>query len=138
LEELNHLAGARSVESRFPFWDPRVVRFCLSLPASVKRKQGVGRQILRSGLAPVLPNRVQTRTDKTGFRSSVTHALTHSALDLQSATKDLEEVLAPYVDIEVARSAVDRFLSDPATARSVDVISVLQILRLGYFLNEGT
>jgi len=136
LEELNHLASARSVEPRFPFWDLRVVEFCLSLPPSVKRKQGVGRQILKFGLASVLPNQVRTRTDKTGFRPSVTHALAHSALDLQSVAREMEEALAPYVDVEVARSTVDRFVQDPDAARPADVIAVLQLLRLGCFLKQ--
>jgi asparagine synthase (glutamine-hydrolysing) len=138
LEELNHVASTRSVEPRFPFWDPRVVEFCLSLPPSVKRNQGTGKQILRSGLAPVLPEKVRTRTDKTEFRASVTHALVHSALDLQSVAKEMEDALDPYVDIEVARSTVDRFVHDPFAARRADTISVLQILRLGSFLEQDS
>lgn len=136
LEELNHLASAHSVEQRFPFWDPRVVEFCLSLPSRVKRKRGVGRQILRSGLASLLPDPVRARTDKTGFRPSVTHALAHSALEVQSVVREMEEVLAPYVDVEVARATVDRFTQEPRAARPVDEVAVLQLLRLGSFLKQ--
>lgn len=136
LEELNHLASARSVESRFPFWDLRVIEFCLSLPSSVKRKQGVGRQILRSGLAPVLPDQVRTRTDKAEFRPSVVHALVHSTLDVKSVVNSMEDTLAPYVDVEVARSTVDRFVQDPLAVRPADVVAVLQVLRLGFFLDQ--
>jgi asparagine synthase (glutamine-hydrolysing) len=137
LEELNHLASAHSVEPRFPFWDLRVVEFCLSLPSRTKRSQGTGKQIIRSGLAPILPDQVRTRTDKTEFRPSVIHALTHSALDMRPVLKRIEDVLAPYVDMEVTRSTVDRFMQDPTAACPRDAISVLQILRLGYFLEQA-
>ncbi|WP_263808721.1 asparagine synthase (glutamine-hydrolyzing) [Salinibacter sp.] len=136
LEELNQGASLRSVEPRFPFWDPRVVEFCLSLPADVKRKHGVGRQILRSGLTGVLPDRVRARTDKSEFRPSVVYGLTNSALDVQTVIEEMEDALAPYVDVDVARSTVDRFVQDPPASNPADTVSILQVLRLGFFLEH--
>ncbi|WP_103028998.1 asparagine synthase (glutamine-hydrolyzing) [Salinibacter altiplanensis] len=133
LEELNQMASLRSVEPRFPFWDPRVVEFCLSLPSDVKRTRGIGRQILRSGLRTVLPERIRARTDKSEFRPSVIQALTRSSLDVQTVIEGMEDALAPYVDMNVARSTTDRFAQDPSGASPADVVSVLQLLRLGFF-----
>jgi asparagine synthase (glutamine-hydrolysing) len=48
----------------------------------------------------------------------------------------MEDALAPYVDLEVARATVDRFAQDPRAARPVDVVAVLQLLRLGFFLEQ--
>ncbi|WP_263784465.1 asparagine synthase (glutamine-hydrolyzing) [Salinibacter grassmerensis] len=138
LEELNQMASLRSVEPRFPFWDPRVVDFCLSLPSEVKRKRGVGRQILRSGVGSVLPEQVRTRTDKAEFQPSVVQSLTRSALDVQTVIEGMEDSFAPYMDVEVVRSTVDRFTQAPSAARSVDLVSILQVLRLGYFLDHRT
>ena len=136
LEELNQLASARSVEPRFPFWDPRVVMFCLSLPPDVKRSRGVGRQILRSGLASLLPDQVRSRTEKTEFRPSAVRALAHSAADVRATVQEMMDSLAPYVSPEAVRSTVNRFARDPFDAQVTDVVAVLQILRLGSFLER--
>jgi asparagine synthase (glutamine-hydrolysing) len=137
LSELNLLASMRSVEPRFPFWDPRVVEFCLSVPSRVKRKQGVGRQILRSGLASVIPRRVRPRTDKTNFRHSVIHSLASSSSSVRDTVERMGDELAPYVNLETLHSAVERFEQDPINAPPMDLSAILQTLRLGYFLKRS-
>ncbi len=134
LEELNQMASAHSVEPRFPFWDRRVVEFCLSLPPRVKRRRGVGRQILRSGLSPLLPDRIRTRTKKTEFRRGVVYALTHSSSDVRTAVTEMSDALAPYLDMDTVHSTVGRFLRRPFDVPPADIVAVLQVLRLGYFL----
>ncbi len=137
LEELNQMASLRAVEPRFPFWDPRVVEFCLSLPSDVKREQGVGRQIVRSGLSPALPDKIRTRTDKTEFRRGVVYALTHSSFNVQAVIAGMTDALAPYVDMDAVHETVDRFAKHSLDARPADTVAVLQILRLGYFLSSA-
>ncbi|MCS3697003.1 asparagine synthase (glutamine-hydrolyzing) [Salinibacter ruber] len=137
LEELNQVASLRAVEPRLPFWDPRVVEFCLSLPSDVKREQGVGRQIVRSGLSPALPDKIRTRTDKTEFRRGVVYALTHSSFNVQAVIAGMTDALAPYVDMDAVHETVDRFAKHSLDARPADTVAVLQILRLGYFLSSA-
>jgi asparagine synthase (glutamine-hydrolysing) len=79
LEELDRVAGALSVELRHPFFDHRLVEFCLSLPAKQKLHQGWTRLIMRNAMEGILPSEVQWRSAKTDF----TPAFSRSLLVLQ-------------------------------------------------------
>ncbi len=71
LEVLARTADAFSIEYRFPFWDKRLLEFCLSLPASQIFKNGYSRSILRRSMKDVIPSKIQWRPDKTDFLPSV-------------------------------------------------------------------
>jgi asparagine synthase (glutamine-hydrolysing) len=71
LEVLYRTADAFSIEYRCPFWDKRLVEFCLSLPASQIFKNGYPRSILRRGMNNIIPPKIQWRPDKTDFLPSV-------------------------------------------------------------------
>ena len=58
---------AHSIEARAPFLDHKLVEFCLSLPPSFKFQGGVTKRILRSSLCDLLPARIVSRLQKTGF-----------------------------------------------------------------------
>lgn len=67
LEELDALCGAHRMEPRFPFWDKRLVEFCLALPADQKLCDGWSRVIMRRAMEGLLPKKVQWRLTKTSF-----------------------------------------------------------------------
>ena len=56
-----------SIEARVPFLDYRLVEFMLSLDSEYKIKNGVTKQVLRDGLASILPQKIKERTSKLGF-----------------------------------------------------------------------
>ena len=58
---------AHSIESRVPFLDFRLVDLVYSLPSDYKLKRGVTKRILRDGLAGIIPQKIQNRTNKMGF-----------------------------------------------------------------------
>jgi len=63
-EDRNSMAF--SIESRLPFLDHRLVDFLLSVPASLKIKNGWTKYLLRQSL-PELPEAIRWRRDKQGF-----------------------------------------------------------------------
>lgn len=67
LEILDRTARARGLEVRFPFFDRRLVEFCLALPADQKLRNGYGRYILRAAMHERLPDPVRTRLSKVDF-----------------------------------------------------------------------
>jgi asparagine synthase (glutamine-hydrolysing) len=67
LEILDRTARARGLEVRFPFFDRRLVEFCLALPADQKLRNGYGRYILRTAMHGRLPDPVRTRLSKVDF-----------------------------------------------------------------------
>lgn len=67
LEEMDALCAAHGMEPRFPFWDKRLVEFCLALPAEQKLSGGWSRVVMRRSLEGVLPEAVRWRRTKINF-----------------------------------------------------------------------
>ncbi len=65
LEIIDKAAAMYGIEPRFPFWDKRLVEFCLALPPKQKFHYGWTRFILRQGMNNILPKEVQWRVGKT-------------------------------------------------------------------------
>jgi asparagine synthase (glutamine-hydrolysing) len=57
---------------------------------------------------------------------------------VQTVIEEMEDALAPYVNMDVVRSTVDQFAQNPLEARPVDVVSILQVIRMGFLkIPEG-
>ena len=55
LEVHDSAAAAFSIEKRYPFWDKRLVEFCLSLPPQQKLYRGWTRMVMRRAMEDILP-----------------------------------------------------------------------------------
>jgi asparagine synthase (glutamine-hydrolysing) len=64
LEVLDKSSSAFSLEPRYPFFDARLIEFCLSLPTEQKLFRGWDRIILRRAMKGILPQEVQWRQKK--------------------------------------------------------------------------
>lgn len=64
LEELDKLSAAFSIETRYPFFDKRLIEFSLALPPEQKLFDGWDRIILRRAMVNILPEKVQWRKEK--------------------------------------------------------------------------
>ncbi|MDQ6771360.1 MAG: asparagine synthase-related protein [Gemmatimonadota bacterium] len=72
LEVADRAAAGFSLEPRYPFFDKRLVEFCLALPARQKLNGGWTRSVMRRAMTGILPPEVQWRGDKTDL-SPVLH-----------------------------------------------------------------
>ena len=73
LEEMDSLSAANTIQVRYPFWDKRVIEYCLSLPAEQKCKSGWNRVVMRRAMSGVLPEAVRWRRFKTEFKIGRAH-----------------------------------------------------------------
>ncbi|NET04898.1 MAG: lasso peptide isopeptide bond-forming cyclase [Symploca sp. SIO2B6] len=100
-----------SLEGRYPFFDRRVMEFCLALPSNQKFRQGWSRAILRFAMTDILPPEVQWRVSKGRLGYNFDRRL------LEVEGKTLKEVInqpqaiESYVNIPVLRSAYERYIS---------------------------
>jgi asparagine synthase (glutamine-hydrolysing) len=99
LEMADKASGAFAVEARYPFFDRRLMEFCLALPAEQKLGQGWNRWVFRRAMEGVLPEEIQWRPKKGNLSPNFHRRL----LDFER--QRLEEVifgdgrqLRPYVD----------------------------------------
>lgn len=71
LEQCDALAAAFGIEIRYPFWDKRLIEYCLSLPGEQKCSQGWNRVVMRRAMSKILPDKVCWRKTKTDFTPSI-------------------------------------------------------------------
>ncbi len=102
LEIADKASAAFSMEARYPFFDRRMMEFCLSLPARQKLGQGWNRWVFRRAMAGILPPEIQWRPNKGNLSPNFNRRL----LDFER--ERLEDVifgerreLRPYVDSKV-------------------------------------
>ncbi|GAC1495820.1 MAG: lasso peptide isopeptide bond-forming cyclase [Chamaesiphon sp.] len=135
LEKLDSAAGAFSIETRFPFWDKRLVEFCLSLPPQQKLNQGWSRIVLRRAMAGILPDQVQWRERKTDHRFSFEHTLlTFERERLEETILKNPEVIEPYVDVNILRDEYHRFIA--REEREADTVAIWKVLSLALWLKQ--
>ncbi len=122
------------VELRDPFFDRRLMEYCLSLPADQKVRQDRTRVVMRHAVGPLLPPIVRNRQSKTRLDLMVTSALAvYGRGRLDAAMRDATELLAPYVPPESMRAVYGRCL---AGGTSADVGRVWRLATLGIWLRR--
>lgn len=74
LEFIERTASRFGIEQRLPFFDIRLISFCLALPAEQKFKNGYNRSIVRDSLKTILPATIRHRKQKTNFAKNFLNA----------------------------------------------------------------
>lgn len=107
-------AASCGIEMRFPFFDIRLVRFCLSLPPIQKNQGGWSRGILRNAMCDTIPNQVQTRVQKADLRPNFQRNLaTVDRTTLESILIRNRGVLEEFYDIPVLHRLLEEYLVAP-------------------------
>lgn len=120
LEILNKASAAQAVELRFPFWDRRLVEFCLALPSAHKLYLGWDRITLRRAMHNRLPPQVQWRRDKTNFAPNLVHQLrTQDREQLEQLLIGQRNRTADYLNQGAVETAYRQFLNQEQPAPSV-------------------
>jgi asparagine synthase (glutamine-hydrolysing) len=136
-EILDRTAAAAGVEARYPFWDKRLVEFCLSLDPVEKLNKGWGRLILRRALQGILPREVQWRSGKFNFLPHLATAMirNHAKL-IEEVLADKEGQLDSYVNLPALRDAYSRLTDNPKQPNGYEVQSLWRAVILAYWLKR--
>ncbi|MGL6343225.1 MAG: asparagine synthase-related protein, partial [Waterburya sp.] len=125
-----------SVEARYPFFDRRLMEFCLALPPEQKLDQGWSRAILRYAMTDILPPSVQWRLNKSNlfpnFRSQLLNTQSITQGQMMNNLQNIEK----YVDKSTFKSSYDNYISHPQESGQ-DAINVLGMLVLSRWLRES-
>ncbi len=136
-EMLNMTASAFGVEPRFPFFDRRLIEFCLSLPPEQKMRRGYPRYILRNAMTDVLPEEVQWRGKKADISPSFLYGFRRygrQAIE-ELIRQDVGEV-GRYVNLEFFRDVGRRFLD--GTEQGDRAVMLWRALTLALWLARKT
>jgi asparagine synthase (glutamine-hydrolysing) len=109
LELTDRSAAAWGIEPRFPFFDRRLIEFCLSLPFEQKLGQGWTRLVMRRAMKGVLPEKVRWRVMKSNLSPNFLRMLKTRdlpAMNLNGNTRKWK--IWEYVNRSVFDAALER------------------------------
>ncbi len=132
VEGTNKLTAAAGLEPRHPFFDKRLVEFCIALPREQRVRHGWTRVVMRRALRDFLPEKIRLHGDK--FDAAETYARQLTGPDLPAARRLLAEnrpLLGEYLDY----AALGRIQEQAARAGGFREISGLwRAVALGAWL----
>lgn len=136
LEMLDGMSAAFEVEQRYPFFDRRLVEYCLALPLGQKLRDGWTRSILRRAMEGILPPTVQWRPRKADLSANCKLKLVEIDGPLiESVIYGNNTRLSSYLDLQAMRIVWEHYRADPLKQNAAD--SRLMIaLALGLWLQD--
>ena len=128
LEVADKAAAAFSLEPRYPFFDRRLVEFCLALPPEQKLHQGWTRVVMRRAMADVLPDKVRWRVGKANLSPNFERRLLECDRGLLDDVimKD-PHVIEEFVDVSALRDVYRRYASQPMSTDALDVYAAVTL-----------
>ncbi len=112
-EEEDSQCVTAGIETRHPFFDRRLVEFCLALPALQKRREGYDRSIMRRSLRGLLPQTIVDRRSKAEFSRYMRNGLLYRDREQVEQMLRQPDRIAPYIHLPALRATWDRFQSSP-------------------------
>ncbi|MBA3005396.1 MAG: lasso peptide isopeptide bond-forming cyclase [Proteobacteria bacterium] len=137
LEFMNKTAARFHVEQRLPFFDKRLIEFCLALPADQKLYQGLNRHVCRHALRDILPESIRQRKSKTDFSPNLVNTFSEQTSNwLALSFASLPDCTFNYIDKSKLVMAYNRFNDPKNTMRQVELFFILRALSLGKWLHK--
>jgi asparagine synthase (glutamine-hydrolysing) len=135
LEVADMAAAAFSIEPRNPFFDKRLLEFCLAMPPEQKIRLGWTRWIMRRALEDILPKEIICRGGKSNLGPNFRRGLvTLNRSVLGSYMNDMK-IIGHYVDICALRESYKRYvLSD--TRCSNDEMEIWRSITLAIWMTN--
>ncbi|MGQ0801879.1 MAG: asparagine synthetase B family protein [Pseudomarimonas sp.] len=134
-ERLSSVAAHFGIDPRHPFYDVRLLSWCVGLPPRLKERDGYSRWVLREQMAGVLPDALRWRAGKTSLSAQFHRAFAGADADLVNALlKQAGGPLAAYVDLAKARAVWERYQRQP---RNQDSTPLWAIATLGLWLADS-
>lgn len=131
-------AAAFGVEPRSPFWDRRLVEFCLALPPEQKMQGGWDRIILRRAMQGILPPEVQWRRGKIDFKPFfLRNLLAMERARLDAIVLNGSGCLAKLFDVPRLKECYRNLLVEPMNATERDIVSVWKAVSLALWLEHA-
>jgi len=109
--------GSRlGVEMRHPFFDRRLVEFCLSLPRDQKVRDGWTRFVMRRALGGILPEAIRWRRDKSNLGHNFARSLLKDSDAIRGAFRSAPDEFSKYWDRAALEDLLRRYVSDPGAS----------------------
>lgn len=126
LEGVNKLSLAFGVEPRHPFYDRRVLEYCVALPPEQIFFDGWPRGIMRRAMEGILPPKIQWRLSKADHGVNFAYNLIrHEQPRLDKLLSEELDVVRPYINVAAVRKAYREYVSQPTMVRARPLLQVM-------------
>lgn len=137
LEIADKASAAFQVDARYPYFDRRLIEFCLALPAEQKLAQGWNRWVQRRAMTGILPPEIQWRPRKGDLSPNFHRRL----LDFERTR--LEQImlhgsreLQPFVNLDAMRAAFHEYEKNHARSQG-ESIQIFAAANLALWLQSA-
>ena len=125
MEITDRSSAPKSLEARYPFFDRRLMEFCLAIPLEQKFRQGYPRAILRHAMEGILPSEIQWRVTKARLGSNFSRNLVEFQQPLiQNAICNGEKIKS-YANMPLLKAKYERYVvdSEPLPGDDIDILN---------------
>lgn len=137
LESIELASQAFSVEQRFPFFDRRLIEFCIALPPGERIYNGWTRAIFRYAMEGLLPKDVQWRGTKAVLGAGLKlNMLKYGSAELEDVINVNTSALENYFDMDKLKEVYKRFTENPFKF-DYDCLILVVAVHLSYWLRES-
>lgn len=137
LETADKSAAAFGVEPRYPFFDRRLIEFCMGVPDDQKFRDGWPRRLLRKGMQGVLPPEIQWRATKANLGPNFYHRFRAADIDVLAASNTSK--LARYVRSDTMQRTLERYrAAAPSDRMTREALTLFRVGVLGTWLAQPT
>lgn len=135
LEMHDQAAAAFSLDHRHPYYDSRLVEFCLSVPPEMKLREGLDRWIQRRALQNIVPDEFRLRIPKSNWSDNFERSLLRT--DSKIIRQFLSEpgALNKFVDVSYVQGLYSR-LQSTGRLRTGDGMRIWTSVSLGVWLRN--
>ena len=125
MEITDKSTASKSIEARYPFFDRRLMEFCLAIPLEQKFRQGYPRAILRHAMAGILPPKVQWRVSKARLGSNFHRNLVQFQRPLIEDAICNQEKIKPYINMHNLNGKYQRYVvnSQPQPGDDLNILN---------------
>lgn len=135
LDQFDMMAARRGIEQRYPFFDRRLVEFCLAMPLEQRFRDGWTRSLLRRAMAPIVPATVLARTRKGTIGVNARVQVAAASTDLGPTNRYAPSVQS-YLDPLAVEDARGRLTTDPKGTGERDLFTVFLALSLSHWVGQ--
>jgi asparagine synthase (glutamine-hydrolysing) len=138
MEFADAASSSFGLEVRYPFFDRRLMEFCLAIPAKQKLRNGWTRSVMRRAIAGIVPAEVQWRTGKADLSPNFSRGLFERDLHtIRDVVSSRLEGLRDYINVRRTQAIFERWASQPAS-HNRDGLTLFAVTTLALWLERAT
>lgn len=137
MEFADAASSAFAIEVRYPFFDRRLVEFCLAIPAEQKLRDGWTRSVMRRAVTGIVPAEIQWRTSKADLAPNFARGLfERDRRTIEDVVFSRLEGLREYVNVRAVQDAYARWVEQPKLHKR-DALTLFAVTTLALWFEDA-